>query len=225
MYKIETHLHTPYISPCGVLTAEELVMGYKEAGYAAITVTDHYKPAAFRHAGIDIQAPSSKLEGFLEGYRRVKEIADRVGMTVYYGAEVQFFENDNDYLVYGFSEKLLADPLKICSMSIADFSQLAREDGALLIQAHPFRKHCVPVAPYLVDGVEAVNRHDVHPNRNELAIAFADRYGLLKTGGTDCHDPEDVGMGGIDADWLPKDSMELAKLLRSGEFKILGWNW
>lgn len=225
MFKIETHLHTPYISPCGRLTAEQLVMGYKAAGYSALTVTDHYKPAAFRHAGIDLDAPGNKLHAFLEGYRRVKEIADREGMTVYYGAEIQFFENDNDYLVYGFSEDLLADPKKICSMSIADFSQLAREDGALLIQAHPYRKHCVPVDPYLLDGVEAVNRHDCHPNRNELAIAFADRYSLLKTGGTDCHDPEDVGIGGIEAAWLPKDSMELAQLLRSGDFKIRGWEF
>ena len=55
MYKIETHLHTPHISPCGKLTAEELVMGYKAAGYSALTVTDHYKAAAFRYAGIEIQ--------------------------------------------------------------------------------------------------------------------------------------------------------------------------
>ncbi len=223
MYKIETHLHTPYVSPCGRLTAEELVMGYKAAGYSALTVTDHYKFASFKFAGVDLDAPGSKLPAFLEGYRRVKEIADREGMMVYYGAEIQFFENDNDYLVFGFSDELLADPRKICSMSIADFSALARADGALLLQAHPFRKHCVPVAPYLLDGVEAVNRHDCHPNRNELAIAFADRYGLLKTGGTDCHDPEDVGIGGIEAEYLPKDSKELADLLRSGNFKILGW--
>ena len=57
MYKIETHLHTPYISPCGRLTAQELVMGYKAAGYAAITVTDHYMTASFRFAGIELVAP------------------------------------------------------------------------------------------------------------------------------------------------------------------------
>lgn len=224
MYKIETHLHTMQISPCGRLTAEELVMGYKAAGYAALTVTDHYKLGAFAFAGIDLDAPGNKLEAFLAGYREVKKVADREGMRTYYGAEIQFFENDNDYLVFGFSEQLLADPKKICNMSIVDFSELARADGALLLQAHPFRRRCVPVAPHLVDGIEAVNRHDCHPNRNELAIAFADRYGLLKTGGTDCHDPEDIGMGGIDADYLPEDSMELAKLLREQKFTILGWD-
>ena len=117
---------------------------------------------------------------------------------------------------------MLADPKAVCSMGIAAFSKLAKEDGALLIQAHPFRHHCVPVAPYLIDGVEAVNRHDCHDNRNNLAIEYARRYQLLMTGGADCHGPEDIGRGGIDADYLPEDSLELAELLRSGRFTILG---
>lgn len=53
MYKIETHLHTPLISHCAELSPEELVLGYKEAGYAAITVTDHYKAFCFSYAGIN----------------------------------------------------------------------------------------------------------------------------------------------------------------------------
>ena len=35
-YKIETHLHTPVISPCGVLTPRELVDGYLQADLAAV---------------------------------------------------------------------------------------------------------------------------------------------------------------------------------------------
>lgn len=61
MYKIETHLHTPLISPCAVLSPEELVLSYKEAGYAAVTVTDHYKASAFSCAGISWDAPGDKL--------------------------------------------------------------------------------------------------------------------------------------------------------------------
>lgn len=222
MYKIETHLHTPTISHCAELSPEELVLRYKEAGYAAITVTDHYKAFSFSDAGIDWDEPGDKLHAFLEGYRHVKAIGEKVGLKVYYGAELQFYENKNDYLVYGFSNQLLADPKTVCPMGIAAFSKLAKEDGALLIQAHPFRRFCVPVAPYLIDGVEAVNRHDCHQNRNDLAIEYSRRYELLMTGGSDCHVPEDVGRGGIDADYLPEDSDELAELLRSGRFTILG---
>ena len=41
MYKIELHLHTKYSSGCGQMSAQELISGYKAAGYAGIVVTDH----------------------------------------------------------------------------------------------------------------------------------------------------------------------------------------
>lgn len=220
-FRIETHLHTPVISPCGRLTPEQLVEGYLQAGFSAVTVTDHFHKDAFAHAGIDPQGEDA-LQRFLEGYRRVLEAARGTGLRVYYGAELRFRGCGNDYLLYGFSDGLLEKPGEIWAMGIVRFSELARADGALLIQAHPFRDYCLPVAPYLLDGVEAVNRHDVHANRNRLAVEYGRRYGLTLTGGSDCHDPEDVGRGGIEADRLPEDSMDLARLLRGGDFRILG---
>ena len=220
-FKIETHLHTPIISPCGRLTPEELVEGYLREGFSAITVTDHFHPDAFRHARID-PAGKDALQGYLEGYRSVCRAAEGTPLRVYLGAELRFRGCGNDYLLYGFSQALLERPEEVWAMGIVRFSELARADGALLVQAHPFRDYCLPVAPYLLDGVEAVNRHDVHANRNRLAVEYALRYGLRMTGGSDCHHPEDVGRGGIEADWLPESSMELAKLLREGSFRILG---
>lgn len=217
MFKIETHLHTSIISPCGSVPPEVIVRRYKEAGYAAITVTDHFRWDVF-------QQIEPNLHAFLEGYRQVKAIADREGLVTYRGAELQFTENHNDYLLFGFSDELLADPLQICRMGAAAFSQLARRDGALFIQAHPFRTGCVPVAPCLVDGVEAVNRHDIHVNRNERALDLARRYNMLKTSGGDFHMVEDQCIAGIETDTLPKDSFELASVLRTGNFRLLGWN-
>lgn len=220
-FKIETHLHTPIISPCGRLTPEELVEGYLRAGFSAITVTDHFHPDAFRHAGIDMDREDA-FRAYLEGYRQVLRAAEGTHLRVYYGAELRFRGCGNDYLLYGFDDDLLAKPGEIWAMGIVRFSELARAAGALLIQAHPYRDYCLPVAPYLIDGVEGVNRHDVHENHNRLAVEYARRYGLPMTGGSDCHHPEDVGRGGIEADWLPENSMELARLLREGAFRILG---
>ena len=220
-YKIETHLHTSVVSPCGQLTPKQLVEGYLAAGYAAITVTDHFNPDAFRHIGVD---PSSEgaLDALLEGYRQVKKCAEGTALRVYCGAELRFRGCGNDYLLYGFPEELLARPAEVWAMGIVRFSELAREAGAFLVQAHPYRDYCLPVDPQLLDGVEAVNRHDVHQNRNRLAISYARRYGLIMTGGSDCHDPEDVGRGGIEAEFLPEDSFDLVRLLRRGEYRILG---
>jgi len=222
MYKIETHLHTPDISRCAILSPEQLVEGYHAAGYAALTVTNHYNRRSFQNSKIDPINGEHQLYDFLIGYRRVKELADKVGMKTYYGAELKFDENNNEYLLFGFSDDLLSRGEDIFTMGIVEFSRLARQDGALLIQAHPFRRPCVPVAPELLDGVEIANRHDKHNNRNDLATAFCQKYHLIGTGGSDCHEPEDVGNGGILSPILPEDSMELAQLLRSGNFSLLG---
>ncbi len=221
MYKIETHLHTPYMSNCARLCAEEIVQCYKKAGYSALTVTDHYYLDNLRIMGLDLDTPGDKVEAFLEGYRRVRDVAELEGIKVYYGAELRFFENMNDYLLYGFSPNLLADPQKVCAMSIVDFIHLAREDGALLIQAHPYRAPCVPIPPEYVDGIEVQNRHGTHNNRNELATAYANRHGLLGIGGSDFHDINSHCVGGILSDVLPEDSYGMASLLRSGNFVVL----
>ena len=220
-YKIETHLHTPAISPCGVLTPRELVEGYLQAGFSAITVTDHFHADAFRHGGIDM-AGEGAFQAYLEGYRQVCRAAEGTGLRVYYGAELRFRGCGNDYLLYGFPEELLAKPAEVIAMGIVKFSAMAREAGAFLVQAHPYRDYCLPVDPYLIDAVEAVNRHDVHANHNDWAVTYGRRYGLRLTGGSDCHHAEDVARGGIEADWLPKDSMDLARLLREGAYRILG---
>ena len=57
MHKIETHLHTKIVSKCGWLSPEELIAGYKAAGYDAIVVTDHYNRTTFEYLGIDTRAP------------------------------------------------------------------------------------------------------------------------------------------------------------------------
>lgn len=50
MYRIETHLHTTYISRCGWLGAEAIMKYYTACGYDAICVTDHYNRECFDYA-------------------------------------------------------------------------------------------------------------------------------------------------------------------------------
>ncbi len=221
MYKIETHLHTPYISCCAHMPAEEIVSCYQAAGYAAITVTDHYNRDNFRYKGIDLDSPDYDPDIFLEGYRRVKAAAEPEGLRVYYGAELRFPENMNDYLLYGFAPSLLEDARRICAMSLEAFIPMVRESGAVLFQAHPFRTPSTPANPEWLDGVEIANRCKNHQNRNELAAQYGEEHQLLTIGGSDFHGHHTGCCGGILADELPEDSLELARLLRSGKFEIL----
>mgnify|MGYP000299678488 CR=1 FL=1 len=72
MYRIETHLHTTYISHCGWLGAQAIMKYYSACGYDAICVTDHYNRECFDYADIDLTTPGSKTQAFLLGYHRLK---------------------------------------------------------------------------------------------------------------------------------------------------------
>lgn len=221
MYKIETHLHTTYISYCGWLGAPALVKAYAAAGYSAIAVTDHYNRDTFPYIGMDLSAPGSKTAAFLEGVRRMRYEADRYGILIYEGAELRFDGSENDYLLFGFRPELLADPESVMRMGLEAFSQKCRAEGAVLIQAHPFRPKCTPAPAHLLDGVEVLNLNPRHDSRNACARAYAEEHGLVMTAGSDCHRPGDEGTSGILSETLPQDSHAFAALLRSRTFSLI----
>lgn len=221
MYRIETHLHTTHVSKCGWLEAPQLVEGYQKAGYQGIVVTDHYNRTTFEYLNIDLAAPGDKVTPFLDGYRRVRDEGEKVGIRVYKGAELRFDECENDYLLFGWPDELLRDPEEIFRMGIAAFAPLARAAGALIVQAHPYRKKCTPAIACYLDGVEVCNRNPRHENHNDRAAEYAEAFGLIATSGSDCHRVEDIAQGGILTEVLPADSLEMAQLIRSGSFELI----
>lgn len=221
MYKIETHLHTTYISRCGWLGAQALIQMYVKGGYSAICVTDHYNRTSFEYADIDLHAPGSKTEAFLLGVRRLKKEATKYGIRIYAGAEVRFDGSANDYLLYGFESDLLADPEQVISGGLEVFSYRCRTQGALLVQAHPFRKGCEPAPAEFLDGMEVLNCNPRHDSQNSLALAYAQEHGLIQTAGSDCHRPGDACTTGIQSDILPEDEKGFVALLRSGQYECI----
>lgn len=222
MYKIELHLHTKYSSICGSMSEQELVAGYKAAGYHGIVVTDHYNRTTFRMKQHDLATCKNPLEVYLEGYYKMREEGERQGIRIYRGAEVCLDESLNDYLLFDYPDALLEEPDAILPLSAAEFAARVHESGALLIQAHPFRDGCTPADPAILDGIEIFNSHPGHNNRNALAREVAQKHPhLIRTGGSDCHDPIHLGRGGILSDTLPQTDRELAALLRSRAFQVI----
>ncbi len=221
MYKIETHLHTKYISQCGQLSAEEILSIYAELGYAGICVTDHYNRTCMKYAGIDMDSSDSKIEEFLTSFRKLNEKAHKYNIKIYQGAEVRLDGSNNDFLLYGFQKELLAHPGRLISGGLESFSLSCREQGALLVQAHPFRKGCNPVSPELIDGVEVYNGNRRHNSHNELAREYALTNKLLMLSGSDCHEIGDQGIGGLTCDILPENGFELANLIRQGRYSLI----
>ena len=191
------------------------------AGYDAICVTDHYNRDTFDYIEMDLSTPGSKTRDFLLGYHRLKREGEKYGIRVYAGAELRFDGSPNDYLLYGFHDELLADPERVMSEGLEAFAPKYRADGALLIQAHPFRNKCTPAPAELLDGVEVLNLNPRHDSRNELALAYAKEHNLLMTAGSDCHRPGDEGTTGILAETLPEDSFGYADLIRSGKYTLI----
>lgn len=222
MFKIETHLHTKHTSPCGQLTAEQIVDGYLAAGYSGLILTDHYCRDTFLNLNTDPRDSRNALEAFLVGYRYLLQEGEERGLKVYRGAEVRFDGSWNDYLLYGYSDELLQDPEAVFSMGVEAFYELARADGALLIHAHPYRNGGMPTSAAALDGVEVLNTNQDHDNRNDLALEFAQKNCLLKTSGSDCHGMKHIGKGGIMVDSLPESDEELVALLRSGNYRLIG---
>ncbi|MCD8010554.1 MAG: PHP domain-containing protein [Lachnospiraceae bacterium] len=221
MYRIETHLHTTYSSKCGWLEAEELIAGYKAAGYSGIVVTDHFNRTTFDYLQIDLASEEDKVHPFLEGYHRMKEEGRKQGIQIYKGAELRFDECNNDYLLFGYHNELLRNPEEIFRMGIAAFAPICRAAGAVLIQAHPYRRGCTPAIACYLDGVEVLNGSPRHDSHNDRAAEYAEQFGLIGTAGSDCHRPEDIGVTGILVEHLPENSIELAHLLRSGKFSLI----
>lgn len=222
MYKIEPHLHTVHVSQCGHMEAADIVAAYREAGYSALIVTDHFNRTTFDYLGIDPAGDSDRIGAFLEGYRRVKAEGAKCGLRVFKGAELRFDESENDYLLYGWRDDLLSEPDVLFRMGIAAFAPIARAEGALLIQAHPYRAGCTPAIACYLDGVEVINTNPRHESYNARAREYADQFGLIATSGSDCHRPEDVALGGIIVDKLPSDSMQMARMLRSRNYRLIG---
>lgn len=222
MYKIETHLHTTHVSKCGRLTAQEQIAGYKAAGYSAIIVTDHYNRITFDYLGIDPASHTDRVGAFLDGYKRMKEEGEKNGIRVFKGAELRFDESENDYLFYGWNNELLANPDEVFRMGIAEFSKIARAQGALIVQAHPYRHGCTPAIACYLDGVEVINGNPRHNSRNDRAAEYAAEFGLVTTAGSDCHRTEDIGRAGLLANSLPSDSMQMSRLIRSRNYELFG---
>ena len=103
-------------------------------------------------------------------------------------------------------------------LDLAGLHALCRRWGALLVQAHPNRKNCHPVDAGLLDGVEVFNGNPRHDSHNALTLAFAQAHPhLIRTSGSDYHQPQDLARGGIVADAESRES--LIQCLREGRFE------
>jgi predicted metal-dependent phosphoesterase TrpH len=220
-YRYDTHVHTKEVSPCGKVPAEEIVRLYNKAGFQGFFVTDHYYNGfvdKFHGSWEEV------TDNYLAGYRKAKRAGHELGMDILLGMELRFDGSVADYLVYGFDEEFLYNNPYLNRHNLTSFRELIKNETKpiLVFQAHPFRQNMPPVQPELLDGIEAFNCHPRHDSSNNKAYALGLSHGLYLSAGSDAHQMQDVGRGGIGITRRIKNSHDYVDLFLSGSsFDIL----
>ncbi len=219
MFKTELHAHCANVSRCGQVPADKLAEIYINAGYTTLVLTDHFSDATFPDWRTD--GAEKMAREFLAGYNAVKQHADG-RLNVLLGMEIRFCESDNDYLVFGLKKEHISAAERVFEWGIGKYSEFCRENGLVIIQAHPFRNNMRITDPEIIDGVEVVNGNPRAVSRNEIAHAWADKYPkLIRTSGSDYHEAVFTpGKGILTSNPITSNS-ELISVLKSGDYEII----
>ena len=221
-YRIELHAHTTPASGCSDVTPKELVEIYKDLGYDAINLTNHFSFS-------NNLSKEEYVTKFLKDFKEAKKYADALGIKVYLSAEIRFTENANDYLVFGVDHKMLGEIYDLLQDGVENFRKKYPMPESVFVQAHPNRNGMEKVSPELLDGIEVFNMHPNHNSRVGLTALQAKRENIaIITAGTDFHHKNcnHEGLSALRAKWLPDDAFGIAKLLKSGDYlmEIAGEN-
>lgn len=186
MYKYETHLHTSPVSACAHASVKEALKFYKSLGYDGVFITNHFIDG---NISINKSKPyAKKIEFFFSDYEKGVKIGKEIGIKVFCGVELSY--RGTDFLVYGLDKEWFLKHPQIEQMPKSEELAYFMENGALVIQAHPFREASyidhIRLFPRCVHGVEVINaeRTDFE---NKTAEIYAENYGLLKFAGSDNH--------------------------------------
>lgn len=221
-YKYETHMHTSQGSACGRSTGAEMVRAYKEAGFTGVFVTDHFFNG---NCAVDRSLPwEEKVELFCKGYEDAKEEGDKIGIDVFFGFEYCY--DAADFLVYNLDKAWLKAHPDIDKWEPREAFRTMREDGGIIIHAHPFRErdyiNHIHLFPRDVDGVEAVNGgHFPDQVMNERARVYAMMYELPITCGSDAHFAEELPGCGVACDVRIEKITEYLDFMKEGKLDFL----
>ncbi len=167
------HCHT-WASYDSLMSPRDLVRAAVRRGLGCLAITDHNSMAS------------------------VREVQETAPFTVIAGEEVK--------TPYGEIIGLFLQEKIPGGLSPQETCQRIHAQGGLVVVPHPFdlvRKSHLgepfldSVLP-LVDAIEVRNARVILPWHNSRAQAYAERYGLPGTAGSDCHMPIEVGQVCVD---------------------------
>lgn len=223
MYKYETHLHTAPVSKCAKASARETLEFYKEQGYDGVFITNH-----FLDGNINIDRSESyenKINFYFSDYEDGVEIGREIGLKVFMGIETSY--GGTDFLIYGLGKEwFLANP-QVMDMPMKKKLELMAENGAFVVQAHPFRERDyidhIRLFPRSVHAVEVINTSNTDFS-NKMSKLYADMYQLPQVAGSDNHTGGNMKhLAGVETEDPINCEADYARMVKDGAAKIFTW--
>lgn len=213
----ETHLHTSPASKCARSSVREALEFYKSLGYAGVFITNHFIDG---NIGCDRALPyADKISFYFADYEEGARLEEEIGISVFSGIECSY--KGTDFLVYGLDKAWFLSHPEIEDMKKSALLRLFMDEGALVIQAHPFREAAyidhIRLFPRAVHGVEVCNasRTDFE---NRMAEHYADSYGLLHFAGSDMHNVDGrIRLAGMQSEAPIANEADFVSRVRSGD--------
>ncbi len=209
-FKTELHAHTSPVSRCSDIPPKVLVELYAKKGYDSLLITNHFIPKETN------LTKNAFIEYYMKDYYEAKSYGEKLGINVIFGVEYRLLAGWNDYLIYGICEKDLGELFDLSELSVDEFYDCFKAEKRVIIQAHPFRRSITQTIS--VDGYEVYNLHPNHNQRTAVAADFAKNSGKLITCGSDCHHFGTEGCVALLTKENPKDSFDLARIIRSRDY-------
>lgn len=216
-FRTELHAHTSPASSCSEIPAEEVAVIYKELGFDAVTIANHF---SFEYQN---STKEEVIERFFSDFDKAEKKGEEIGIKVILAAEIRFSENENDYLIYGVTRKMMEEIYDLLPYGVNNFRKVYAMPDSVFLQAHPFRDDMERVNPEILDGIEVFNLHPNHNSRVGLASVYAKEQSFsIITAGSDFHhkNRNHEGVTAILTKTLPQNSFDLANILKSGDYLL-----
>ncbi len=228
MFRYETHMHTAPVSRCGRAEVRESLEFYRDLGYDGVFVTNHFLDGSIN---VDKQLPyEEQIDFYFSDYERARQIGRELGLRVFCGVEMTDTSNNGiDFLVYGLDKDWYLSHPEIMDMKKSRQLPFLMEQGALVIQAHPFREaryiDHIGLYPRAVHGVEEQNGCRTE-FENGMARLYRRQYGLLPFAGSDNHNgPRHTkGLAGIETDSPILSERDFVERVLAGNYRLFSFS-
>lgn len=187
IYRYETHMHTSPVSACACADVRDSLEFYKALDYDGVFVTNHFinsKNSIYDN----IEEYNDKLDLYFSAYDEGLVLSKEIGIKVFLGVEISY--KGTDFLIYGLDKQWYYEHPEIMDMKTTDMLELMKQDGAFIIQAHPFHQagyiNHIRLFPDSVHAAEVLNTARLDPP-NRMAKLYAEHYDLICFAGSDNH--------------------------------------